>query len=297
MADFRPLLAATYVEGGAIPFPVIGSPKIDGFRCLTPNMGAGIADTSTRALKLIKNTHIRVNTRQFTGLDGELVCGDPLDPLTWDRTKSLVTTVKGEPAFDLYAFDVTDVPPDVSFSERYSELKRRASYMPQYIKVLEHYTLKTMADVCDYEEHCVELGFEGTMLRNPWGRYKYGRSTLNEFILAKWKRFERSTAKIIDFVEACENTNEAVVNELGYTSRSTAKAGRKGKGTLGALICEDKELWGERFRIGTGEGLDDKLKLHIWKNRGQYLNTRVYYDYQIAGSKIRPRIPSYKGFV
>lgn len=295
MTKFRPLLAATYTEGAALPLPLIGSPKIDGFRCLTPNMPLGIPDTSTRALKLIKNTHARALTRKYTGLDGEIVCGDPLDPLTWDRTKSQISTQGGEPDFTLHAFDLTDLPPDVPFVERNRELRLRAQYLPPHIKVLEHYWLRTLADVNDYEEACVRAGWEGIMLRVPHGRYKYGRSTLNEFILTKWKRMERRVARIIDFVEASANQNEAKENALGYTSRSTSKLGRKPKGTLGALICEDP-FFPERFKIGTGEGLDDVLKQQIWNNRGEYLNKKLFYDYQVAGSKDRPRIPSFKGF-
>lgn len=295
MSKFKPLLAATYKDGVDIPFPVVASAKIDGFRCLTPNKSLGIFDTSTRALKPMACTHIRANTRNFPGLDGEIVCGDPLDPLTWDRTKSAATTHDATPDFDLYAFDLTSIPPEIPFHERYDELVKLSAGFPSHIKVLPHYTIRDLDTLAAFEEDCVAKGWEGVMYRLHDGRYKYGRSTLNESFLVKWKRMERTRAEIIDFIEQTENQNEAKKNELGYTSRSSSKAGKVGKNTLGAFVCRARE-WDETFRIGTGEGLTAELRQQIWDARGDYIGKKIWFDYQIAGSKDRPRIPSFKGF-
>lgn len=293
---FKPLLAATYTDKDVVQFPVIASPKIDGFRCLTPNKSHGIPDTSTRALKPIKCTHIRFKTRDYPGLDGEIVCGDPLDPLTWDRTKSMATTHEAKPDFTLYAFDLTSLPPETPFEERIQELRRLQSSMPPHIKYLEHFVIRDMVQLASYEEHCVAQGWEGVMYRVPHGRYKYGRSTMNESFLVKWKRMERDVAEIVGFEEAFANENEATLNELGHTSRSSSKAGKRAKNTLGAFILRSKK-WDVTFNIGTGEGLTAELRQAIWDDRPGYLGRKIWYDYQIAGSKVRPRIPSYKGFV
>lgn len=295
MAKFRPLLAATYTKGVEIPFPVVASPKIDGFRCLTPNKSLGIFDTSTRSLKPMQCTHIRANTRDYPGLDGEIVCGDPLDPLTWDRTKSLATTHDAKPDFKLHAFDLTSIPPETPFHERYDELVRLASGFPSHVEVLPHYTIRDMATLADFEEDCVAKGWEGVMYRLHAGRYKYGRSTLNESFLVKWKRMERCRAQIIDLIEETENKNEAKKNELGYSSRSSSKDGKRGKNTLGAFVCR-AEGWDETFKIGTGEGLTAELRQKIWNAPGDFIGKYIWFDYQIAGSKDRPRIPSFKGF-
>lgn len=295
MSKFKPLLAATYKDGVEIPFPVIASPKIDGFRCLTPNKELGIYDTSTRALKPIKATYVRFKTRDFPGLDGEVVCGDPLDPLTWDRTKSQLTTKEAKPDFTLYAFDLTSVPPETPFFERQEELLRLVSGFPPHIVALDQFIIRDLGGLISYEEYCVSLGWEGTMYRRFTGPYKYGRSTLNESYLVKWKRMERAVAEIIGFVEAEKNENEATINELGHTARSTSKDGKTKKDTLGAFVCQAKE-WDVTFNIGTGEGLTAELRKQIWDDQAAFKHKKIFFDYQIAGSKDRPRIPSFKGF-
>lgn len=148
-AKFRPLLAATYTPDCEVQFPVIASPKIDGFRCLTPNKVHGIHDTSTRALKPMKCTHIRFKTRDYPGLDGEIVCGDPLDPLTWDRTKSMATTHEATPDFTLYAFDLTSLPPDVPFVERIQELRNMRDSLPAHIQPLVARDARAILGPCD----------------------------------------------------------------------------------------------------------------------------------------------------
>lgn len=291
---FRPLLAATYEEGVKIPFPVVASPKIDGIRCFTPAKPFGVHDTSSRTLKFIPNTYIRYWTRDHHFLDGELVCGDPLDKDTWDRTKSEVMTKEGNPAFCLYAFDET-FNLDLPFVDRYRRLQARAVDLPHYIRVLEQVIIRDMASLIAYEEHCVAMGWEGCMYRHPNGRYKTGRSTINESFLVKWKRFDRQYAKIVGFVELEKNNNTATLDERGYTKRSSHKAGKVGQDTLGAFICENPK-WEKTFKIGTGEGLTADLRKQIWNEREKYLGGSLIFEYQIAGSKDAPRIPSFKGF-
>lgn len=295
MAKFRPLLAATYEEGVAINFPVIGSPKIDGIRGLTPAKHCGIHDTSSRTLKAIPNTYIRYKTREFEFLDGEFVVGDPQDPATWDRTKSQVMTREGEPDFTFYAFDTTFLL-DVPFVDRFKMLQRRANDFPPYIRVLEQYVLRSMEELCEFEEYCVEQSWEGAMYRAPGGPYKRGRSTIPESYLVKWKRFEREEATIVGFREQTTNTNEATIDARGYTKRSSHKENKIGLDTLGAFECHDPR-WPETFKLGTGVGLTKDVRKKIWDEREKYLGRKVIYEYQVAGSKDAPRIPTWKAFV
>ena len=291
---FRPLLAATYKEGINIPFPIIGSPKVDGIRGLTPAREHGIFDTSTRALKNIPNTYTRFMTRDYTHLDGEFVVGDPLDPMTWDRTKSEIMTREGEPAFTFYVFDHT-LNLDAPFAERLRSLREWAHKFPPHIRVLEQFVLRDIEQLNAFEEHCVTQGWEGAMYRTPDGRYKCGRSTLNESFLVKWKRFERQFGVIVDFVEQMYNGNEAVENELGYAKRSSHAENKVPMNTLGAFVVRNPK-WQKTFRIGTGEGLTMALRQHIWDHREEYRGKSLIFEYQVAGSREAPRIPSFKGF-
>lgn len=293
-AKFRPLLSATYEDGVNITFPVVGSPKIDGIRALTTAKAYGIHDTSSRTLKNIPNTHIRYHTRDFHFLDGELVVGDPLDRDTWDRTKSAVMTKEGKPDFTYYVFDHT-LNLDVPFVDRWRTLLDMRSSLPPYIRVLDQFLLHDMAQLIEFEEWCVQHGFEGAMYRSPGGPYKCGRSTIRESYLVKWKRFERQFARIVGYEEQTRNDNPIVLDALGYAKRASNKENLVPLGTLGAFICQNPK-WQGTFKVGTGEGLTADLRQRIWNVREKMLGESIIFDYQVAGSKDAPRIPSFKGF-
>lgn len=144
------------------------------------------------------------------------------------------------------------------------------------------------------------------MLRDPLGPYKHGRSTLKEGYLLKLKRFTDAEAVIVGFEEQEQNCNKAKPDELGRQKRSTHKAGKFGKDTLGAFIVEphpytslNQAAYGtpeKRFRIGTGVGLTIELRQRIWDDRASYLGKVVKYKYQEVGTKDAPRIPVWLGF-
>ena len=138
-------------------------------------------------------------------------------------------------------------------------------------------------------------GHEGVMLRSPSSPYKCGRSTLKESYLIKVKPFEDSEAEIVGFEEKMSNRNEATLDELGYKKRSHAQSGLVPVNTLGALIVKDIYT-GVTFKIGTGKGLDDTLRKHIWDHRETMLGKIIKYRYQRVGAKDLPRVPSFQGF-
>src|SRR5690606_5448014 len=67
----------------------------------------------------------------------------------------------------------------------------------------------TPQEVLEYETHCLKMGYEGLILRNPDAPYKFGRSTLKEGSLLKLKRYEDAEAIVVSLEEAMHNDNEA----------------------------------------------------------------------------------------
>jgi DNA ligase-1 len=130
------------------------------------------------------------------------------------------------------------------------------------------------------------------MLRDPNGRYKFGRSTAKEGILLKVKRFSDAEAVIVGFEERMHNGNPATTDALGHTERSSHKENLTGRGDLGALVVKC-ELFESEFNIGTG--FDDATRKEIWDNRETYLGKVVKFKYQTAGMKDVPRFPVYVG--
>jgi DNA ligase-1 len=147
--------------------------------------------------------------------------------------------------------------------------------------------------ILTWEESYLATGYEGVMLRHPDGPYKHGRSTAKEAWLLKVKRFVDAEAKVIGFSEAQHNANEAKRNELGQLERSSHKAGKVGKQTLGALMVKDLKT-GVEFDIGTGFTADQRHLL--WCIGENLIGKVVKYKSQPTGVKDKPRFPVFLGF-
>jgi DNA ligase 1 len=139
---------------------------------------------------------------------------------------------------------------------------------------------------------CTEAGHEGLMLRDPDSCYKFGRATPVGQELVKVKTFEDAEATVIGYEEEMHNANEATVNELGRTKRSSHKANMTGKGRLGALIVLTQE--GVTFNVGSG--FTDDQRLSLWTNRKVLPGLTITYRYFNSGSKDKPRFPTFVGF-
>lgn len=267
-----------------LSYPVYGSPKLDGFRCITNN-GA-----FTSSMKRIQNAHIQsiLSNPMYSGHDGEIVVGEPNDPNAFANTTGAVRRFDGEPDFKYYVFDRWDAA--LPYASRLVTMADSG-----VMEVIKQKILNSPQDVIDYTNWCVEQGYEGSMIRSMDGCYKEGRCTFREMNIFKRKPVEDDEAEIVGFEEQMENLNEAFTNELGNTTRSTHKENLVGKGRLGAFIVRSKK-WIDEFRIGTGLGLTDKVREEVWNNREKYMGEIITYKYQAHGSIDAPRQPIMKGF-
>ena len=130
------------------------------------------------------------------------------------------------------------------------------------------------------------------MLRDPDGKYKFGRATVKEGILLKVKDFMDSEAEVIGFKEKMVNTNEATKDAFGHSERSTAQDGLVPADTLGGFILRMSD--GREFSCGSG--LNDALRKEIWDNKEDYLGRLVKYKFMTSGIKDLPRHPVFVGF-
>jgi len=142
------------------------------------------------------------------------------------------------------------------------------------------------------EQDLLDEGFEGLILRDPNAPYKRGRSTVDQGYLLKLKRFVDDEAVVIGFEERMHNGNEATVNELGRTKRSSHQANKTGRGDLGALRLRTAE--GVEFSCGTG--FSDAERDQIWRNRDSLLGRFAKYKHFVIGSKDAPRHPVFLGW-
>ena len=284
---FKPLLAYTVKDAEALRFPVLVSPKLDGIRCVIHN-----DQPVSRTLKPIPNQFIQSELGFYPPFDGELMVGDPLDPAAFNKSTSGIMSRDGEPDFTYWVFDYVEAAFwHMSFETRLMMAKETIKHWPR-AKLVPHTKANNTEELMHLEAHYVGLGYEGVMVRVPWGTYKFGRSTESQGLLGKVKRFEDTEGTIVGYEELMRNENEATINNLGYQERSTAQAGQIPGGTLGALIVSHPD-WEDTFGIGTGFTADERFTL--WQIRGTLINQKVRFKHQPAGAKDRPRFPSYLG--
>jgi len=290
--SFKPMLAFTKrPDLSKVKFPVLISPKIDGFRAL-----AWGGSHVSRNLKPIPNDYVQNLFEALPrGLDGELVVGDPTFDRTqvFRRTSSAVTSREGSIS-DLryYVFDNFETPGP--FQDRFHVAKK---FVQDHdwpgLYIVEHVLVNSAEEALEFEAECVAKGYEGAMIRAINGPYKHGRSTENEGWLLKLKTFDDSEARILDFYERMHNENEAETNALGHTERSTKKEGMVPAGTLGGFEAEDVKTL-VKFNLGRGHMTDPEAQ-EIWTHRKKYLGKVAKYKYQ-GITKEKPRFPVFHGW-
>lgn len=283
MSTFHPLLAHTIEDTGTIKYPCIVSPKLDGIRCIIIN---GVA--MSRSLKPIRNEYVQkcIGNREYDGLDGELIVGNMFDAACYRNTSSGVMSKDGEPDFIFHIFDRVDM--DAGFEQRLDSLP----YNKPFMKIVPHLIALNEDHLLRLESEFLAKGAEGVMVRSFEGRYKQGRSTMKEGILGKLKRFTDAEYEVVAFQERLRNENEATVNALGHTERSSHKENKVGRGDLGALVCRTAD--GLEFNVGTG--FDDELRRWIWSNREDFRGKLVKVKSFLIGVKDAPRFPVFLGF-
>lgn len=300
---FKPMLAGKAPEDlSTLTYPLIVSPKLDGIRCLR-YFGQAVS----RTLKLIPNDYIRAQLNEYQipdGFDGELLLRDKT--ALFKDVSSAVMSRSGEPDFVYAVFDWATAEPS-GFSSRLESVHQtwlaNIKAWP-HVEIVEHRQVNSADELLKLHVAWLEMGYEGTMIRSLHGPYKQGRSTTREGYLLKLKNFVDEEAEVIGVEEMMHNTNEATLDELGHTKRSSAKAGKVGKGTLGKFLCRFLSD-GTEFKCGTGLGLTDEVRKEIWDAVIDPL------DSDVIGSIIKvkhqpdpggrqegqaPRIPIFLGF-
>ena len=287
--SFQPMLSAKadITALAQKDFPVIASPKLDGIRCVITPDGA-----KSRRLKLIPNNYVRSRLEDLpVGFDGEIITFTEGRMDDFNTIQSKVMRGNGETDFELFVFDDFS-DPQLEYQDRVENL--RAWCAAQQHAHLRFVPVTRVSDANSLEylfrKHVAE-GWEGTMIRNPQGPYKHGRATLREGYLSKLKVIDDSEGRVVGFKEQMENTNQLEKDERGYAKRSSQKAGKVGKATLGAIILD----W-NGVTCDISSGMNDELRQHIWQNQSNYKDQLVTFQHQGIGPNGKPRFPVFKGF-
>jgi DNA ligase-1 len=282
----KPMLAVQ-CEIAQLRYPLYASPKLDGVRGVVID---GVLHS--RSLKKFPNAFVaeRFSKPEYSGLDGELILGDPCAKDVFRVTSGACQRHDGTPDVKFYVFDYWHRV--LGFKKSWVEqAKHSIEDDPNIVILPQHYVL-CEEDLLILETKYLDEGYEGLILRDPDGLYKFGRSTLKEGWMLKLKRFTDGEAEILEVIEEMENTNEKKTNELGRGKRSSHKEGMVPKGTTGAFRVRDL-VSDVVFDIGTG--LTDIDSQYFWKNRAHMIGKIIKYKSFAVGVKDKPRFPTFMG--
>lgn len=307
----KPMLAKE-PNWAKVKFPLIVQPKLDGIRAHVQRDDQGVIRVFSRSLKLIPNGEIQaaLATKDFLGLDGEIIVGDPRAEDCYRQTSSFAMSwAKHGADWTFFVFDIVDHPG--TYEERAAALRQRktdgpAKWLPgrERLQLVASTRADNAEELESIESYMVERGYEGAIARLPGAKYKHGRSTPSGPLL-KVKRFIDFEAEVVGVYEENHNANEKFTNELGRGARSTSKAGLVGKGTLGGLIVRalNGPTEGVEFRVGIG--FDANMRRTLWAE-SEYgpdgygrraLNGRVAKIKSFPiGVKDKPRHPVFLGW-
>jgi DNA ligase-1 len=256
---------------------------------------------SPRSLKPVPNRYIRevLNRDEFVGLDGEIVMNWN-DPKTFSQTVSAVMSHDGEPRFEFRVFDHIGEP-RARFADRLMMAQAAAESVPVagfIVAHVPHLQIENYEEFASAEQQWVDMGFEGAMIRDALGGYKFGRSTWKEKGLIKVKRYEDAEGRIVDWKPLMRNNNLAKRNELGYIDRSSEAAGLEPDwDRIGALVVEIINGEFEGATVDIGGGFTDLERLDIRLDIEELIAKRALltFKYMPHGSKDAPRHPIFKG--
>lgn len=285
-----------------VKFPIYLSPKIDGVRAWNPHPVCRDHGLLSRRMMRFPNASVneKFGIPELRGADGEFCLGSITSPDLCRTTGGFLQALD-RPADDLswQLFDSLRHH-GLAFKERLADLGDLIVRLPKTVRdsvqIVPQILVTSKDELLHREEFFLNAGFEGVMLKDPDGRYKFGRATSKEGAIFKLKRFMDAEARVLGSYEQNHNDNEATIDPRGFAKRSTHKANKVATGTLGGLECVfvNGPLKGVEFR--TGGGFTAALRDELWANRGDLPGQIVTVKFFAHGVKDKPRHTQFKCF-
>ena len=299
----KPMKARDWIPSKVI-FPCYYQVKIDGVRAL--NLDGKLV---ARTLKPHNNRYIteKYSKSEYKGFDGEMILTElgPNHPDLCRETSGAIRREHGEPDVTWYVFDyITEETINLPYSDRFGLLEEYVEKLNDHsIKVVTTSTCFSMEEFEELDSAALELGYEGSMLKNINASYKQGRSDKN---MQSWriKRFIEEECLVTSISEGNSNQNEVKINELGNTERSSHQENLVPNGQVGQIHgvtlkdmkdpIDGKVLVpkGSNITVGPGE-LTLPEKLHIFENPDILVGNVIVYKAFPKGIKDKPRFPTF----
>ena len=183
---------------------VFVQPKLDGIRCLATVTNEGAIMKSREGTIIDTLPHVLEALRQSPNgiYDGELYAHG----LNFQENTRLIKKDRGS---DLISLHLYDMPSDDAFQERYTKLiKNEMAAHTRFISIVPTTKISTEAALKAFHLNCLNMGYEGAMVR--WGEDGYkskGRSSN----LLKYKRFDDDKFMVIDIIPSDARPEQGVI--------------------------------------------------------------------------------------
>lgn len=307
MTIVKPQLAEDAVLS-KLMFPCGVQPKIDGVRAL--NLSRTLTGRSLDPFAGYGITE-RFSGVEYLGYDGEMILGT--NPNCPERLCSLTTGAMGrfkgvtEMAdlhwwlFDLITSETMHLP----YEKRHELLmKRRATHEDKRLHIVPLVTVYSVEELEHMNMSFLELGYEGTIIRNLKASYKPGRATLKGQELWRMKPWGDFEILVTGITEGQMNMNEKTTNTLGRSERSSAKAGQVPNGQVGSIqgtLVKDffdpnsgKLLFAKGLLVTAGSGeMSVKEATDYFRNPKKIIGHFAKIKTMTHGVKDLPRFPTY----
>lgn len=182
-----PMLALSFSKRSHnIKFPCFVQPKYNGVRCLALKTGNDVVYQSRRGKLFETLTHFDDIIKQIPEdirLDGEVyVHNEPFQNIvSWVKKDRGEETKK----LEYWVYDIA--VENMTFSERYKKLESLFSeILRSPIQLVPTYVCENIKQVKEFHDEFVKLGYEGVMIRNSHGMYKFDHRSQD---LQKYKEF------------------------------------------------------------------------------------------------------------
>jgi len=308
MKKFKPILAPNeQPDLDNIKYPMMASYKLDGIRCIFYK-----GQMLSRSLKPIVNKQLREkfeNVRAWSEKTGNILDGEIYSPdLTFQEITRYVMTKDFEDVKSIkkhgkvltipdslrfYCFDALFNSFEESLFKNRYDMVLVASGLIDIMPVI-HDLVYSKEDVEEKFERALSEDYEGLILRDMKGRYKFGRGTLKEGIIYKVKPYRTFDAVVLDVIQSTEvdPNAEKKTNELGRSVTSKKKEDR--------ILIEKASAFLVRYeehQLKVVLAMTDEEKKNVWKNKEYYIGKMIEYKGMLIGSKDVPRHPVMLRFI
>lgn len=289
-------------------YPVGFQPKIDGVRAM--NLTGQLTGRSLDPLKGFGITEY-FSKPEFIGLDGELIAGSI--PNCPDRLCSRTTSATGKfkgvtemADVSWWTFDLlTSATIQLPYRKRYDALYEKAFKLDHpKINVVP---LKIIHNRDELDEALADVfanNYEGGILRNLDALPKEGRPNKLQQLM-RFKPWSDAEILVTGITEGNSNENEATVNSLGRTERSSSKDGMVPNGMVGSiqgtLLADFYDPFSKKLlfkkglpvTISKGEMTAEEAKF-FFENQHKIIGKVAKWVHMTHGVKDLPRFPIFK---